>query len=51
MEEDKKVCMISPTVWPLGNNIVATEQAVAASRANTSGQPGRAKTDFVYFIK
>ncbi|KAI1746879.1 hypothetical protein F4782DRAFT_523068 [Xylaria castorea] len=51
MEDDKKVCMISPTVWPLGNNIVATEQAVAASRASTNGQPGKAHTNFVYFIK
>ncbi|KAI5925518.1 hypothetical protein F4810DRAFT_54688 [Camillea tinctor] len=51
MEDDKKVCMISPTVWPLANNVVATEQAVAASRASTSSQPGKANTNFVYFIK
>ncbi|KAI1359325.1 hypothetical protein F5Y08DRAFT_319882 [Xylaria arbuscula] len=51
MEDDKKVCIISPTVWPLAKNVVASEQAVAASRANASGQPGNAKTEFVYFIK
>ncbi|KAJ8108284.1 hypothetical protein ONZ43_g6476 [Nemania bipapillata] len=51
MEDDKKVCMISPTVWPLAKNVVATEQAIAASRANASAQPGKANTNFVYFIK
>jgi len=52
--QDKKVCMISPTVWPLRKDdiyIVASERAVAASRAAEKFKPGNAIVDVVFFIK
>ncbi|KAI1174724.1 hypothetical protein F4777DRAFT_599211 [Nemania sp. FL0916] len=49
MDDDKRVCMISPTFVPLGNN-VASERVTAASMADINSQPGITNTINVFFI-